>query len=140
MPRIVIDTNVVVAGLRSRRGCSFRLLSFLGGSAFDTVISVPLLLEYEAVLKQQASAMGLTRADVDDFLDFVCRVSDQQEIHFLWRPTLQDPRDEFVLELAVESRSDFIITHNTRHFVGAAQFGVEVVTPRQFLRLIGVAR
>ena len=138
--RIVIDTNVVVAGLRSRQGASFRLLTLLGGSAFETVISVPLLLEYEAVLKQQASALGLARADVDDFLDFVCQVSSPHEIHFLWRPTLQDPRDEFLLELAVESHSDFIFTHNTRHFAGAAQFGVEVVTPRKFLRLIGVAR
>jgi predicted nucleic acid-binding protein len=116
------------------------LLSLLGGSAFGTVISVPLVLEYEAVLKQQASAMGLSRADVDDFLDFVCQVSEQHEIHFLWRPTLQDPRDEFVLELAVESRSDFIVTHNARHFVGADRFGVEVVTPKRFFRLIGAAR
>lgn len=140
MARIVIGTSVVVAGLRSKGGYSFRLLSLLGGTAFKTAVSVPLILEYEAALKQQALAMGLSTADVDDFLDFVCQVSHRREIHFLWRPTLRDPRDEFVLELAVESGCQFIVTHNTRDFGGAARFGVEVVTPREFFHRIGVAR
>ena len=138
--RLVIDTNVLVSGLRSRRGASFRLLSMLGGPAFEAVVSVPLVLEYEAVLKRQAPTLNLSAVDVDDVLDFICSVSDQREVYFLWRPVLRDPGDEFVLELAVEAECQFIVTHNTRDFAGAERFGIRVVTPREFLQQSGVSR
>jgi predicted nucleic acid-binding protein len=69
-------------------------------------------------------------------VDYLCSIGHPQEIHFLWRPTLRDPRDEFVLELAVAARCDTIVTHNLRDFAGAKPFGIKVVTPATFLRLI----
>jgi putative PIN family toxin of toxin-antitoxin system len=134
--RIVLDTNVLLAGLRSRTGASFRLLSLIGASAFETVVSVPLVLEYEAILMRHARELGLTRQDVEDTIDYLCQVSELREIHFLWRPTLRDPGDEFVLELAVAAGCHCIVTHNTRDFDGAEAFGVSIVTPREFLRLM----
>jgi putative PIN family toxin of toxin-antitoxin system len=137
-PQIVVDTNVIVAALRSRRGASFRLLSLIGGKHFEANISVPLLLEYEAASKRIAREVGLTHNDIDDILDYICSVATHRQIYFLWRPLLKDPRDDLVLELAIEAECDFIVTHNVRDFVGAERFGLKVVTPRAFLRAIGV--
>jgi predicted nucleic acid-binding protein len=78
--------------------------------------------------------MGLSSADVGIILNFVCSVAVRQKIHYLWRPQLRDPKDEFVLELAVAGKCRAIVTHNRRDFVGAEQLGVESLTPGQFLR------
>jgi len=133
----VLDTNVLVAGLRSRRGASFRLMRLLGKGRFRTVLSVPLVLEYESACKRQSRAVRLTYADIDDILDYLCRVSDCRQIFYLWRPFLRDPGDDMILEVAVEAETEFIVTHNLRDFSGAEQFGVLVVTPQSFLRHIG---
>lgn len=136
--RIVLDTSVLLAGLRSRRGASYRLLSQLGTPAIATVISVPLVLEYEAVLRRDADALDLSDEDVDDTLDYICAISEERQIHYLWRPTLPDPDDEFVLELAVEAGCQYIVTHNVADFRGAERFGLRVITPGQLLHDIGV--
>ena len=140
MRHIVIDTNVFVSALRSRQGASHRLLLLIGRGAFEVDISVPLIVEYEDAAKRMAREVGLAHADIDDILDYICAVAHRRRIHFLWRPFLKDPQDDQVLELAVESESDGIVTHNVRDFVGVEQFGVRVVTPQEFLRQIGEGR
>ncbi|MBI4840135.1 MAG: putative toxin-antitoxin system toxin component, PIN family [candidate division NC10 bacterium] len=135
--QIVIDTNVLVAALRSRRGASFRVLSLVGGKDFGINISVPLVLEYEDAAKRIAREIGLSHGDIDDILDYICRVAHHCQIYFLWRPFLKDPRDDLVLDVAVEGGCDFIVTYNVRDFEGADRFGVRVVTPGEFLRAIG---
>lgn len=137
MPRIVLDTNVLVSALRSRQGASFKVLSLVGAELFDIVVSVPLVVEYEAVTKRQSRQLGLTHADIDDILDYLCQIGLQREIFFLWRPMLRDPQDDMVLEVAVESECDYVVTHNLRDFAGAESFGVQVITPRHFLEIIG---
>lgn len=136
--RIVLDTSVLIAGLRSRRGASYRLLALLGSAEITTVISVPLVFEYEAVLRRQALDLGLTESDIDATLDYICSISEDREIHFLWRPTLPDPKDEFVLELAVEAGCRHIVTHNVSDFGGVERFGLRAVAPREFLSKTGV--
>ncbi|MFN9732813.1 MAG: PIN domain-containing protein [Microcystis sp.] len=59
------------------------------------------------------------------------------EIFFLWRPFLRDPKDDMVLELAVKAGCQSIITYNTRDFAGVEQFGLCLLEPSGFLRLIG---
>lgn len=135
---IVLDTNVLVAGLRSRRGASFRLLSMVGAPELELNLSVPLVFEYEDAAKRHAADLGLSDADVDDLLDYLCAVGRHRQIYFLWRPMLRDPKDDMVLELAVEAACDCIVTHNTRDFSGAERFGVRIATPAEFLRRIGV--
>ena len=135
--RIVLDTNVLIAGLRSQRGASFRVLRLLGKGIFVPALSVPLVLEYESVCKRQSRSIGLTYADIDDILDYLCKVSDLRQIFYLWRPFLRDPGDDMVLELAVEAEAEFIVTYNLRDFAGAEQFRLRVVTPHAFLRHIG---
>jgi predicted nucleic acid-binding protein len=103
---------------------------------FETVVSVPLVLEYEAVLKRQASEIGLTKPDVDAVLDYLCSVSSRREVYFLWRPVLRDPTDECVLEVAVEAECDAIVTHNVDDFGGVERFGLEVLRPSEFLKRV----
>ena len=134
--RVVLDSSVLVAALRSKRGASFRLITLLRKGRFEIALSVPLALEYEAVLVRHAKELGLARDEADGLVDYVCGVAYRQAIHFLWRPTLTDPDDEFILELAVAGRARAIVTHNVRHFVGVERFGIEVLTPRQFLERI----
>lgn len=137
MYQVVIDTNVLVAALRSRRGASFLLLSLLGDRRWQMNLSVPLFLEYEDVTKRPNSGLTLSTERIDDILDFICAEASLREIFYLWRPILPDPGDDFILELAVESQCDFIVTFNLKDFAGAEKFGVEVVTPQQFLRKLG---
>lgn len=133
--RIVIDTNVWVAALRSRLGASFLLVSQLGGSQFQTVVTVPLLMEYEDVLMRPGT-VPLAPTAVEDLLDYLCSTAIHQTVHFLWRPRLSDLRNDMVLEAAVNGRCDAIITWNLRDFAPAAEFGIQVLTPQTFLRTL----
>jgi putative PIN family toxin of toxin-antitoxin system len=135
--RIVIDTSVFVSALRSSRGASHQLLLRVGGDEFEIALSVPLVLEYEDAAKRMPEATGLAPQDVDDIIDYLCSVGRLQEIHFLWRPVLRDSRDDHVLELATEAGCEVIVTHNLRDFTGSERFGVEAITPGEFLRRIG---
>jgi putative PIN family toxin of toxin-antitoxin system len=134
---IVIDTNVLVAALRSRRGASFKLVSILPNDKLSIYISVPLVFEYEDALKRSESA-AITKQDIGDFVDFLCEIGHHQEIFFLWRPFLPDPYDDHVLEVAVAARCDAIITYNKRDFRGVERFGIRVLDPRELLFEIGV--
>ena len=136
MRRVVLDSNVLVAGFRSRQGASFRLLELLRAERFEIALSVPLALEYEAVLVRHADALGLSRKDAEGLVDYLCQVAHRQDIHFLWRPALTDPRDEFILELAVAAACEAIVTHNVRDFSGASALRVHILSPAEFLGLV----
>ena len=137
-PLIVIDTNVLVAGLRSNRGWSFQLLSRIGGDTFDHCVSMPLLCEYEEVLKRMAAPLGLELWEIDILLDRMCETGRISLIYFQLGLVLPDRDDEMVLELAVAAQADRIVTFNRRHFVEAERFGVRVCTPAEFLAELGV--
>jgi len=138
--RVVLDTNVLVAALRSRRGASFQILSKIGTDAFDIAVSVPLVLEYESVLLRQLEATSLSGDDIQSLLDYICGVAVRQEVFFLWRPQLKDPGDDFVLEIAVAANCDAIVTHNLRDFAASSRLGVRAISPAQFLAVIGSAK
>ena len=112
MYQVVIDTNVLVAALLSNRGASHRLLNLVGDRRWRINLSVPLVLEHEQTLKRVCVAGDLNAGDIDGVLHFLCANPSLRLIFFLWRPLLRDPNDHFVLELAVESRADFLITFN----------------------------
>ena len=140
VPKIVLDTSVLVSALRSRLGASFRVLELLGRGKFEVCLSVPLVLEYESAAKRISRSLGLRHSDIDDILGCMCSVGEHREIFYLWRPFLRDPSNDMVLELAVEGDCDFIVTHNTRNFEGVNSFGVMAITPQQLLLRIGERR
>lgn len=135
--RIVVDTNVFITALRSRRGASHRLLLLIDSERFALNVSVPLILEYEAVAKRSLDELSLPEEVIDDILDYICAVSNHTKVFYLWRPFLRDPKDDMVLELAVAANCDFIITYNKKDFEGVEQFGVDLLTPKEFLQEIG---
>jgi len=135
----VLDTNVLVAGLRSNRGASFKLLEMVGTPAFDVAISVPLVMEYEAVLTRPG-IVPIARENVEAVLDYFCTVGRRQDVFYLWRPRLRDPADDMVLELALNAGADAIVTHNIRHFAGAEQMGATVLTPADWLSRLDLSR
>ncbi len=127
---IVLDTNVLVAALRSSRGASFSLLSQIDHPSITIHLSTPIVAEYEAVLKRNKL---LSDQAIDDVIDYLCLIAEHHEIFYLWRPTLKDPDDDFVLELSVKSRAT-IVTWNISDFGPAKRFGIEVINPREFLK------
>ena len=134
--RVVLDTSVLVAAARSRRGASNALLLRLPDTAFEPAISVPLFVEYEAVLLRSENLVNRDPAAVESFLDFLLLVSHLQEVFFAWRPALPDPDDDFILELAVAADCRYIVTHNVRDFRGSEKWGIIAVTPADFLKLV----
>jgi predicted nucleic acid-binding protein len=115
---------------------SFALLELLAEDAFAVSVSVPLVLEYEAVARRQARELGLTHAEVEAVVDFVCGQAHHWEIFYLWRPFLRDPNDDMVLQVAVEAQCRYIVTFNVRDFAGVEQFGPQTLTPGEFLALL----
>lgn len=136
--QIAIDTNVLVSALRSQNGASFKLLSLVGISKqFEINLSVPLVLEYEDVTNRQRHINGLSAQDISGILDYLCSIANCRQIYFLWRPFLKDPKDDMVLELAVEAQCQYIISFNKKDFAGIEKFGLQVLTPQEFLKEIG---
>lgn len=128
-----MDTDVLVASLRSDQGASRRLLIGALDGLFEVLASVPLVIEYEAVLTrpEHLYASRLTLPEVNDVLDALVKVSTPVHLRFLWRPQLKDPGDEMVLETAVNGRADWLVTFNVRHLAASArEFGIRVVQPR----------
>ncbi|HEX4322973.1 MAG TPA: putative toxin-antitoxin system toxin component, PIN family [Acidobacteriaceae bacterium] len=136
MYQVVIDTNVLVAALRSRLGASYRLIDQLGDSRWRPNLTVAVVLEYEAVLKRDCREFGLTEQDIDDAVDAICSLAGLHRMYFLWRPVAADPDDDLILEAAIASHSDFIITFNKRDFPDSGRFGIRCLTPKEFLILM----
>lgn len=135
--QIVADTNVFVTALRSQFGASYKLLSLIDKESFQLNLSVPLALEYEAVAKRQIGEIALSEKEIDNILDYVISKANRWKIYFLWRPQLKDPSDDMLLELAVTANCNYIITYNVNDFKGMDDFGIEVMTPKEFLEIIG---
>ena len=137
VPRAVLDTNILVAAARSRLGASFALLQALRARRFVALVSVPLMLEYEAVLlrPEQLAAGARTAESVVQFLDAFCLLATPVHLHYLWRPQTRDPADEMVLETALNGGTQTLVTLNERDFANAAaNFKLKLQKPGEFLR------
>ena len=115
-------------------------MSRIDSEGFDILLSTALLLEYEEVVRRTASALWVEPDKVEDVLNYLCGISVKPGIFFSWRPLLKDQDDDMILELAVAGRADYIVTFNTDDFKGAERFGINVVTPKEFLIKIGVIK
>ena len=133
---LAIDTDVVVAALRSPGGASRRLFQSLRDHRIQAVATISMFVEYEAVLTRPENlvATGLNAGEIGRFLDGFAALVNPVHPHFLWRPQLRDPNDEMVLEAAVNGRAQAITTFNVRDFLpAAARFGIEVLRPAEVL-------
>jgi putative PIN family toxin of toxin-antitoxin system len=135
--KVAFDTDVIVAARRSRSGASNALLRALRAGQLAAVASVPMMLEYEAVLMrpEQRQATGMSVQDVEVFLDGLAALLIHVTPYFLWRPRLRDPDDEMVLDAAVSGGVEAIVTFNVQDFLpGATQFNLQILTPAEALR------
>ncbi|MCS6993736.1 MAG: PIN domain-containing protein [Anaerolineales bacterium] len=135
--QIVADTNVFVTALRSQWGAAYQFFARIDAGYYQLNFSVPLALEYEDAAKRLIGQIPLSEQEIDDILDYVISQSNRWQVHYLWRPQLRDPGDDMVLELAVTAGCSHIITYNTRDFAGIESFGIQVLTPKDFLKLAG---
>lgn len=133
MIRAVIDTSLLVAALRSSIGASHEILLAADRGEFEVALSVPLLAEYDDVCHRPESGILIPAWAMDDVINRIAQISRQQVVHFLWRGILPDPKDDMVLEVAVAAGVSHIITFNHRHLKQASEFGIDVVTPSEFL-------
>ncbi len=134
--KIILDTNVLHAGLYSSQGASFKVLQGIEKNKIKIVLSTALLFEYEDVLKRNKSILKLSSRDIDAILDNLCLQGEYQETYFLWRPHLTDPKDDHIFELAVASDTKTIVTHNIKDFKGVSRFGIKAITPKELLKEI----
>ena len=138
--RIVVDTSVIVAGIRTRLGAGNAVLRLVAERRVVLLATPPLFLEYEDVLKrpEQQLAHGLGPSEVDEFLAELAALVEPVEVHFLWRPQGRDPNDEMVLEAAINGRADALVTYNVKDFeVMAKRFKIPVMQPAELLRKVG---
>jgi putative PIN family toxin of toxin-antitoxin system len=137
--RIVLDTSVVVAGLRTRLGAGNAVLRLVAQGRVTLLATPPLFLEYEDVLKrpEHRLAHGLTVEEIDEFLAELAALIEPVEVHFLWRPQGRDPNDEMVLESAINGQADALVTYNVADFAGAAErFKMAVTHPAELLKKV----
>jgi putative PIN family toxin of toxin-antitoxin system len=135
--KIGLDTSVVVAALRTRRGAGNAVLTFVAQRRVVALATPPLFLEYEDVLKRPEHQLvhGLTPEAVDQFLSELAALIEPVEVHFQWRPQSRDPNDEMVLEAAINGQADALVTYNLKDFAEAGKrFRIPVLRPGDFLR------
>jgi putative PIN family toxin of toxin-antitoxin system len=135
-PRIVIDTNILYAGLRSRDGASFLILEAVWAHRITPLLSQTVLQEYEEILKYHARTLRLTLSEIDVTLDFLCSVGERFEHSGPWDPILRDADDEAFVKLAVAGRADYLVTHNLRDFSPALALGINLLAPQDLLAII----
>jgi putative PIN family toxin of toxin-antitoxin system len=132
---------VIVAALRSRTGASNALLQHVAHGRLRPLVSTALFLEYEDALKRPETrlATGMNEEEVDDFLAALASAAEAVDVNFRWRPQLSDPKDELILEAAVNGEADALVTHNVRDFEPATRlFGLRVLLPRDVLKELRV--
>ena len=135
--KIVLDTSVLVAAARSRQGASFALVSSLPSPHFELALSVSLYTEWQAVLtRPEHLPPGLQTQEVLAYLRYLTSIAHLQDVYYLWRPFLRDPNDDMVLECAVASGSQYLVTHNIHDFQRVGELGVTPITPAAFLALL----
>jgi putative PIN family toxin of toxin-antitoxin system len=132
----VIDTNVLVAALRSSSGASHQIILAADRGDFQMALSVPLLAEYDDVSSRPSTGVSIPASAVDAIIRRIAQLAHKQQIYFLWRPILPDPKDDMVLEVAIASGATHIVTFNYKDLRLAAQFGITVLPPSAFIRLL----
>jgi putative PIN family toxin of toxin-antitoxin system len=136
MIRAIMDTNVLVSGLRSPDGASYELLARLREGSWALVLSNTVLGEYHEILHREAEFLGLTHREADAYIDAMCELAERFSPTTQWQPAANDPDDEAIIQLAREAQVLYLVTHNVRDVSRAAQFGVRVVRPAEFLEIL----
>ena len=139
VPRIVVDTNVLIGAALSKGGGDNREVlrrCFLGLA--QPVMGVALFCEYEALFgrSELMKQCPLPPKDQRALLESFLSVCEWVKVYYLWRPNLPDEGDNHLIELAVAGAADLIITNNIRDLKGGELLfpAIKILTPKQFLQ------
>lgn len=145
--RVILDTNIMYSALLAGGKPAAVLRKVMKhDNGLIGCVSTALLYEYEEILKGKLQAINanriklgletLTYKDIDLMLDTFTACSLQCAISLLTRPSLADPDDEFIMDLAARSGA-IICTGNVKDFRAIeAPSRVEVMTPAQLLEML----
>ena len=137
MMRVVLDTDVVTSAFISPDGASRQLLLDALDGKFSLLLSTPLLVEYESVLRrvEHLTRARATDAEVTEILDALARICIPVVFDYSWRPSGAHADDELVVETAVNGHAEALVTFNLRDVRAAATtFGFEALRPGPLLR------
>lgn len=138
--RLVLDTDVVLSGLRSAVGASRVLLHAVEAGVVVPLVSVATVIEYEAVLQRRENrlATGLAAAEVEAFLDGLVAFAEPVTPHINRRGAIRDPNDDIFAAVAINGRADAIVTFNERDYAPVdpldTGFGIAVCRPGEIVR------
>jgi putative PIN family toxin of toxin-antitoxin system len=130
---IVMDTNVLLSALKSKKGYSYQLLQKIINDEVKIAISVALILEYESILKRYLDKVLFSDFDIEEIINYLCLIGKKTKIFYLWRPYLKDYFDDHVLEVAINADCTKIVTFNIKDFQDVDKLGIQVMTPKEFL-------
>jgi putative PIN family toxin of toxin-antitoxin system len=132
---IVVDTNVIVAALRSRKGASHKLVQMVRrGDILRLHLSAAVVLEYEEVLLHELVPDCFGPEEIGAFLDDLILGSVRHARIAAGRPLSSDPDDDSLLELAFTADADCVVTFNKAHLRPAEDIGIDLLTPSELLQ------
>jgi putative PIN family toxin of toxin-antitoxin system len=137
---VIIDTNVLVAGLIGGKGPNREILRYCFSGILQPYVGNALYMEYQDLLnrKKIQDLCKQTSVTLTEFLDDFASICKPVDVWFLWRPNLKDEADNHIIELAIASNAQYIVTNNVNDFSKQElqHVGFEVITPPSLLRLI----
>ena len=139
LKRLVLDTDVIVAAMRSPSGASAAILRAARRGTITLLVSVPLVLEYEAVCLrlEHLTVTGFTEQETREIINTIIAISEKVSTFYMWRPQLHDPNDEMVLETAINGQADALVTFNRKDYgIASTLFGIETLLPSEAIRRI----
>lgn len=137
MIKVVIDTNIFISAILSQNGFAVEVIKKALQKEIKPQIGAKLFLEYEDVLSREdiKQKSKLSIVEIEDLLNALISVSKYSDIFYLWRPNLQDEKDNHIVELAVATNAEFIITNNIKDFDNKElNFNFKVLNAKDFIQ------
>jgi putative PIN family toxin of toxin-antitoxin system len=137
--RLVLDTSVLVAAIRSDTGAAKAIVDLVLARQVILLMNYPIACEYREVTlrPQHVVESNLSSGEIVQLIHELETVASPVEIVESYRPLSTDPNDDLLLDLAINGRADMIVTNNLRHLQRpAARFGIEVLDARNALSTI----
>ena len=130
MPRVVLDSNVLISALHFG-GKPEELLLLANQASIELFLSSFILEETARILKEK---LGWKEREVRDALAIIKAVATLVQPTMALNVIPHDEADNRVLECAVEARADFLVTGDKRHLLPLRRYkGIQILTPRDCL-------
>jgi putative PIN family toxin of toxin-antitoxin system len=127
---IVLDTNVLVAGLLSPFGTCGEIVRMVSSGELILSFDARILSEYDEVLNRPK--FKFSKVKIDALLDYIFYHGQTVASSPLYH-ALPDSKDEPFLEVALAGKVKCLVTGNQTHFPVESCRGIKVFSPNKFL-------